>query len=741
MPPPPRNPFGSALAIIMAFFTGRLRQRFFADVREYGEDIETPRIVAAGYVSLAASFGLLVGFLAVLIANPRNFESLILQIGNAAGCLLGFYEIRRRRDPRPMVGWLVISFLVMVGVISFRNSGILAPVLWSVPAVAAITALYLTGNMQRAAVALLFVDGVLVVFTSRGLIGTPTIYSETTQEAMTILSLGFASICLASISWLANLQRDYTIAQLKAANTAIVESSARSRIALEAARVGLWDVPNAQQRKFHVTESFQSITGYTAEEFDRIFGNLEKFVHPEDVQPLREAFAIGRKRLSRLRVDFRLMTKTRGFRWFSARAKYSRNEDGTTRISGSLQDINFIKAAEEALRAGRDRAREANQAKSDFIAVMSHEVRTPLNAILGSVEVLKRRKHEPATAELVGLIDDAGRGLLAIVNDLLDVSKIEAGKLEISPSATDISALVTRSVDFWRAEAMSKGIRLEVDCSQAGGDPVLIDAGRVRQIVGNLISNAVKFTDEGSVTTTLVMKPARDGRADITLTVSDTGPGVPDAIAETIFAPFEQGPMDSRRGGAGLGLFISRRLARLMGGDLRLHPTTEGKRGARFQLHLTADTAAALEPSLPESDEDPAWSGRKVLCVDDNAANRRIAELLLARFGVTVTPCASGPEALDLCGMQSFDVILMDIVMPGMDGIETLKNLRADAKGLNQATPAIALTAKLAADDLTAYASAGFDGVAGKPINIVELASAIAPFMVERGPVQLVPKK
>ena len=255
----------------------------------------------------------------------------------------------------------------------------------------------------------------------------------------------------------------------------------------------------------------------------------------------------------------------------------------------------------------------------------------------------------------------------------------------------------------------------------------MIDPVRVRQILGNLISNAVKFTDAGEIATRLWALERADGRSEIMISVIDNGPGVPGAIAESIFAPFEQSPSNHGRGGTGLGLFISRRLARLMEGDVTLESVRI--KGSHFRVALVADyVAPEAGASAPEA--DPLWAGRRVLCVDDNENNRRIAELLLTKFGLSVTTCASGPEALDLCGIETFDLILMDIVMPDMDGIETLRRLRIDETGRNGQTPAIALTAKLASDDVSSYAAVGFDGVAGKPIIVRELAQVIAPFMV-----------
>lgn len=681
-----------------------------------------------GYVLLAAAVGWLISGLAVLAVNPANITSHIVSIPNALGCYYGFHRMRRRRDPRFVMGVMMLSAFIVVAIMSFHHSGLLAPSLSVLPAAACISAFYLRGRMRQLA----FAVGIVVVgvcyLTSSGMIGLPTTYTPDAYAAMWFVSLGVTMTCIVGVAWLANLSRDYAIEKLEAARVAVAESAARSQIAMEASKVGLWDVPDADLRRFHVSESFETITGYTGEEFNSIFDHLDEFVHPDDLIGLREAFAIGRKRLSRLRVDFRLMTRERGYRWFSTRARYMRNPDGSTRISGSLQDINFIKAAEEALRTGRDRAREANKAKTDFIAVMSHEVRTPLNAILGSVEMLKRGGHDAESDELIALIDDAGHGLLAMVNDLLDLSKIEAGKINVIPQATDMRTLVSRTVAFWRPQASSKGLTLSVDCGEATAPQVMVDPVRVRQILGNLISNAVKFTDEGAISVRLSMLARPDGRAEIQISVIDDGPGVPDDAVESIFAPFEQTPSDHGRGGTGLGLFISRRLARLMEGDVTLEPARA--KGSHFRVSLVADHVTAAPSGQSAMDPDPLWAGQRVLCVDDNEHNRRIASLLLSKFGLDVTACASGAEALDICGIQTFDVILMDIVMPDMDGMEALRKLRGDETGRNTQTPAIALTAKLTPDDVASYAAAGFDGVAGKPVSVRELAQAIAPFMV-----------
>ena len=722
----PAARFGRASAIISALLRGNLRDQFYSDVFHFGESQDATRQVALGYICLASCFGWIFGAASSLIAYPAHPESCLLAVLAASLNWHLFGYIRRRKDPRSALDYMIPIYLLIIVAVQYRHTGFVAPMVATMPLVAGVTAMYQRRQMHPVSLTLGIMVAVFCLFSATGMIGEPPTADPRSRSIMTFITLLASTFGLAGISWMSTLSRDYRVDQLKAANDAIVENVGRVRAALDAARVGLWDVPDVTQRDFSVSENFQSITGYSAEEFNGIFGNVENFVHPDDVDALRKAFAAGREDMSRIRIDFRLMTRTRGYRWFSARARYTQNANGVSRLTGSLQDINVLKVAEETLRMGRDQARAADKAKSDFIAVMSHEVRTPLNAILGSVEVLKRAQHDSESREMIDLIDDAGRGLLTIVNDLLDVSRIDAGKMEIQAEPTDIALLVRRTAEFWGPQARNKGLTLNIDCSEAeGAPPLMLDAGRIRQIVGNLVSNAVKFTDTGTVSIHLSFRTLPDDTVEIGISVIDSGPGVPDAIAEAIFVAFEQGPSNASRGGTGLGLFISRRLARMMGGDLTLEPAR--RNGAHFRLTLPVDRAnTAPAAGAIDSGQQAGWEGVRLLCVDDNERNRRIIELLLGKLGFDVTLCASGSEALDLCAIQAFDLILMDIIMPDMSGVETLGHLRSSAEGLNRTTPAIALTARVGRDDAEAYLAAGFDGVSAKPINLADLSREIA---------------
>jgi hypothetical protein len=243
-PRPSGDRFASARAIIAAFFTGKLRRQFYSDVRDFGEDLETTRQVAAGYMCLAAAIGFALSCIATITLNPGHFEAHALEALNALASFHAFLQIRRRRDPRVVMEWVILFYLITVAIISFRHSGIIAPIVASLPAAAGITALYVRGPMQKAALAVGIVVVVFSLLSAVGLIGFPTTFSPQTRAIMGYMTMVFSTIALGGIAWVANISRDYAVEKLGRANATILESTERSRIALEAAKVGLWDIPD-----------------------------------------------------------------------------------------------------------------------------------------------------------------------------------------------------------------------------------------------------------------------------------------------------------------------------------------------------------------------------------------------------------------------------------------------------------------------------------------------------------------
>ena len=368
----------------------------------------------------------------------------------------------------------------------------------------------------------------------------------------------------------------------------------------------------------------------------------------------------------------------------------------------------------------RHEAEEAVAAKSAFVAMISHELRTPISAILAGAARLHSEVHETSSKIHAQLIADAGGLMRTLLNDLLDFSRLEAGRMSVESSAFNLRQALSDTLRLWRPEAARKGLRLRVAGAASLPRWVAGDAMRLKQVLNNLLSNAIKFTERGDVTVVLDARPAGE-RILLSITVDDTGPGIAEAALPRLFTPFDQlnTAVVRQHGGSGLGLAISRELARLMGGDLSVG--TAPSAGARFTL------TAMLEPAEAPRAEEEARSinGLRVLVVDDHVINRRAIELVLEPFGVDATLAESGEQALDLLSSEAFDAVLMDLYMPGMDGREATRILRA-GDGPNRGVPVIAVTASATAKDWEACAAAGMNAHVAKPIDPVELFGALA---------------
>ncbi len=378
------------------------------------------------------------------------------------------------------------------------------------------------------------------------------------------------------------------------------------------------------------------------------------------------------------------------------------------------------------LREERERAEDANRAKSTFVAVTSHELRTPMNGLLGMAHALDRSPLDAAQREHVRLMIKSGDNLMQVLNDVLDLSKIEAGRVDLELVAVNLHDLVRAAGDAWRDAAAEKGLWLRIGIDPQAPAWILADPLRIRQVLMNLISNSLKFTCTGGVTLQLT-SPAiarSDGLRDLHLRVVDTGVGVPAAFHARIFDSFTQADnaVSRSHGGTGLGLTISRALARQMGGDLVLEPAA----GAAFLFTLPAAPVAA-PPVLAEPEPDEAGAGLdalRVLVAEDNAINQIVVRAMLEATGVALTIVDDGRAALEALKVGAFDAVLMDINMPVMDGITALAAIRAGAAG-DPSTPVIALTASAMSGDRERFLALGFDDHLGKPIRPRDLLAAI----------------
>lgn len=466
-------------------------------------------------------------------------------------------------------------------------------------------------------------------------------------------------------------------------------------------------------------QRYADLFGYSLEELDRI--DVASITHPDDRERTAGYLAdLAAGRLDRYETEKRYLRKDGSIFWGRLTITVLHDLDGAPEfLLGSIEDITERRAATEALARSRDEAVSLSEAKSEFVARVAHDLRTPLAAIRGLAELIVTGGDAAERSDTADLILRTSDSLMQMLDDLLDLSKMEAGRLELAPVVFSPRALLGDVGDLLTAQARAKDLTLVVEPDASLPPAVCGDPLRLRQVLVNLIGNAVKFTDRGRVRVTASARPAGGGW-NLTFVVADTGVGIPAESVPEIFEPFVQAHPD-RPGGTGLGLAICRQLVEMMGGVMAVE-SVDGE-GTTFRFDVSVSAAAQIAPSEPE----PQAARREILVVEDTPVNQLLVTQQLERLGYRPVIAGTGEEALELLARSRPGAVLMDWRLPGIDGLETTRRLRQLEESLRlPRVPVIAMTASALARDREWCLAAGMDDFLAKPVSLAGLGEVLA---------------
>ncbi|NVO05744.1 MAG: PAS domain S-box protein [Rhodoferax sp.] len=513
----------------------------------------------------------------------------------------------------------------------------------------------------------------------------------------------------------------------KAMEATLAEQLRFVEVLLEATPTAIY-LKDRQGRYLRFNKAFETLLGIARADwigktvFDLVEGDTAAMLNAKD----QDLFAQGRVQTYEAQFRNRQTGEMReGLYW---KAPLTDAQGQVSGLVGTILDITEKNRIEQELRDAKRNAEDASRDKSDFLGNMSDEIRTPMNGVIGMTDLALDLEQNPTQREYLRIVKNSAQSLMVILNDVLDFSKIEAGKLNIEAVRFPLVATLDESLESLRSRAQQKGLVLESSLQPDLPAEVIGDPVRLRQILTNLCDNAIKFTAEGGVYVRLGSVPTATGH-ELQITVRDTGLGIPADKQQGVFEAFSQADTSTTRrfGGTGLGLTICARLVALMGGRIWLE-STEGV-GSSFHFTLQVQAAdSAPSTALPAAPATPQTAASlQVLLVEDHPINQMLATTLLKKWGHTVVLASNGQEAVDLFPRQKWDIVLMDMQMPVMGGLEATRLIRA-AEPAGLRTPIVAMTANAMESDRQACLQAGMDDHLAKPFNAIGLQAMLGRF-------------
>ena len=493
----------------------------------------------------------------------------------------------------------------------------------------------------------------------------------------------------------------------------------RFQIATRAAKMGVWDF-YPQQNVLHWDETMYQLYGVKKEDFSGAYDAWSSALHPDSLQKAQKELELALLGIKDFNTEFEIVLPDGTRRILAGEAIVRRNEKGeAVRITGVNYDITDRKQVEAELIKAKETAEYASRAKSDFLSTMSHEIRTPLNAVIGISGLLDETQLDKEQKDLVKTIRQGGQSLLSVINDILDFSKIESGKIELEETEFDLATPVIDVIDLLSNQAFSKGISLNHLIEEGCNDYYVGDIGRLRQILVNLVGNAIKFTMEGEVTVKLRKREDKGDHDVLEFAIADTGIGIAPEKMNRLFKSFSQVDASTTRkfGGTGLGLAITQKLVNLLGGKIWVE--SEEEKGTTFWFTVSLKKTKTKQHNIPKEDTTPELdlSNYSILLVEDNIINQKVAQKMLRKFNANIELASNGQEALEYVCMRKFDLVFMDMQMPVMDGVEATYRIRGMDTKIQQPI-ILAMTANNAVEDRNKCIEAGMDDFICKPITL-----------------------